>query len=303
VRASAVVQVVIDGDTITVDGVVLPPGATSGRTPYDVALATLASSATRRRPVRAEITESFGVTRCLVLPDATTRELTFTYTGGVDADAVETAHAQSEPAVRFVPARPAAEAARQVAQQVARQRAVRPAWLSPARVVLAAVAVVGGVVALVWALAGLGSDPEGVDGELTAAAAMPTGHVKPTASTAPGHTFAPLPRLHVTATGGAGSIEFRGERADIRLRLRGPVDRDQRRQLTQGGFLIEDLPPGTYRWRVTALGHVKATGSVVVLARPTAPTSTPASTPQPQSSTQSPATQETFAPPVDPDRN
>jgi len=302
VRASAVVPVVIDGDTITVDGDVLPPDATSGRAPFDVALATLATSATRRCPVRAEITESFGVTRCLVLPDATTRELTFTYTGGLDADAVETAAAEPEPTVRVVPARPAVQVARQVARQ-ARQRAVRPLWLRPAPVVLAAVVVVGVVVALVWALAGLGSDPERVDGELTAAVATPTGHVEPTGSTAPGHSFKPLRQLHVTATGGAGSIEFRGERVDIRLRLRGPVDRDQRRQLTRSGFLVENLPPGTYTWLVTALGHVKATGSVVVLARPTAPTSTPAAALQPIASTQSPTTQETFAPPVDPDRS
>ena len=282
-RTTPVVQVVIEGDSITVDGVVLPwPPGSEGRQPYDVALAALATSATRRRPVRAEIFETSGITRCLVLPDATTKDLRFTYTGGSDV----AAHSQT------------VEAARTVARQVTRPSfrlptfAVPRAWLRPALVGVGAATAATLVVVGVVVLTGSSADRASED-ELSTTAGTPTVPV----SSPTHHAAHPLPALNVSASGGVGSVTFTGDSLQIRVMLSGPETRDDRLTVTPEGVVLDGLKPGTYHWRATAVKHQKVTGDVVVEAEPVT------STPEATASQEPPPAQQTFAPPVDPDRN
>jgi len=310
--AATVTRVHIDGDRITVDGMVLPADH-SGRTPFDVALASVAASATRRRGVRVEITESFGVTRCRVLPDGTTRDLTFTYTGGEDHEPVLTADSAGEIAAASLappramapaiapaaaralrPAAPAVVAARRIAQSQVRRR---PAWLRPVVTgTLGAVGIAALAWLLVWGALQLSTEP---DPELELApAGSATQTQTPAGPVSHGATFAPLPRLDITVTGGTGTVTVAGEQVVVRVHLRGPDRVDEKLTLSRQGTTYE-VEPGRYTWVATARGRVKAAGTVVVDAP--APTEV-ATTPSTRESQPSPAPETTFAPPIDPDR-
>jgi len=309
VRATKVVRVRIDGDTVTVDGTTLPADH-AGRTPFEVALAALAPSATRWRPVRAEITESFGVTRCLVLPDASVRDLTFTYTGGEDDALAEPV--MSVPLVAPTPAEPTVAASpasmppgSRASTVLAARRAVlaglqvRRRWFRPVAAGLAgAVAIAAVAWLLVWGAASLDS-PE-PDAELTPAAGTASVTASPSGQqTEHGASFDHTRKLRITVTGRIGTVRVTGERAEIRLHLKGPDLLDKHLSLSSSGVEIE-LAPGTYRWVATAKARVKATGKVTVVAP--SPSEAPATaTPAAPSSEPRPS-QETFAPPVDPDR-
>lgn len=280
------------------------PADDSGRTPFDVALAAVAATATRRRPVSVEVTESFGITRCRVLADGTTRDLTFTYTGGEDREPPATEGAAAAPpaltpaiapaAARALrPPAPAVAAARRLALARVRRR---PAWLRP--VVTGTLGAVG-IAALAWLLVwgALQLSPEPDPQLELAPAGSATQTQTPAGPVSNGATFAPLPRLQITVTGGARSVVVAGERVVVRLHLRGPERLDERLTLSRQGTTLE-LAPGHYGWVATARGRVKAFGTLVVLASPVTVASTEPSTRQ----SQPPAPSETFAPPIDPDR-
>jgi len=308
VRATKVVPVRIDGDTVTVDGTTLPADR-SGRSPFDVALAALAASATRWRPVRAEITESFGITRCLVLPDASVRDLNFTYTGGEDDALAEPV--MTVPLVTPRPARPnvsaspastprGARASAELAARLAVRAGLRHRrrWFRPVAAGLCgAIAIAAVARLLVWGASSI--DSPGPAAELTPAAGTSSVSASPSGQqTEDGASFDPMRRLRITVTGGIGTVRVTGERVEIRLHLKGPDLIDEHLTLTRRGVEIE-LPPGTYRWVATAKARVKATGKVTIGApSPSEPTSAETSAP----ASEPPSSQETFAPPVDPDR-
>jgi len=307
VRATKVVPVRIDGDSVTVDGTTLPADD-SGRTPFEVALAALAPSATRWRPVRAEITETFGVTRCLVLRDATVRDLTFTYTGGDDApnEPVMTvplvAPTPREPTVSVSPAsRPPGLRASAV---LAARRAVlaglqdRRHWFRPVAAGLVGAVTIAAVAwLLVWGAGSL--DSPAPDAELAPAAGTSSVTASPSGQqTEHGASFDHTRKLRITVAGGIGTVRVTGEQAEIRLHLNGPDRLDEHLSLSSSGIEIE-LAPGTYRWVATAKARVRATGKVTIVApQPSDATNTETPTPSPEPR----QSQETFAPPVDPDR-
>lgn len=158
---------------------------------------------------------------------------------------------------------------------------------------VAATAVVVGV--LVWLVGGSDPEPAASAGKLTAGTPSAT----PAQELEGGVTFEPLPALRITATGGEESLQLVGLRVPILLTLSGPVQRTEHLRPPRTGVVLDDLPAGTYAWSATADGYRPASGTVVVLA-PLAPSS-PASSQPP--ATSPPPTQQTFAPPVDPDRN
>jgi hypothetical protein len=270
-RTTSVVQVIIDGDTITVDGAVLPwDPATDARSPYDVTLAALATSATRWRPVRAEITETSGITRCQVLRDGTTENLRFTYTGGVGA--VD------------LPPVPMVAATRSLVQ--ARARRLPPV---PSRFAVTGL----GIVCLVGLVA-LGVHQMALPGrpvdDVRITAASPTSPV--TQPLEPGSPFRPLPPLRVEAVPAIGGIEFRGERLRVVVVIDGV---SHRLRLNHDGVLLDGLTAGSHDWTASGPARLDASGTTDVLSQP-APTTSTTPTPEP------PATQQTFAPPIDPDR-
>lgn len=273
-RTTSVVQVLIDGDTITVDGAVLPwDPATDPRSPYDVTLAALATSATRWRPVRAEITETSGITRCQVLRDGTTENLRFSYTGGVAG-----LGAAEVPPVAVV------AATRSLVQ--ARSRRLPPVPWRFAVTGLGIVSLVGLVALGVHQLALPGRPVD----DVRITAASPTSPV--TQPLEPGSSFRPLPLLRVEAVPAIGGIEFRGERLQVVVVIDGV---SHRLRLNHDGVLLDGLTAGSHDWTASGPGRLDVSGTTEVLLPP-APTTSKTPTPEP------PATQQTFAPPIDPDR-
>lgn len=276
-RTTSVVQVLIDGDTITIDGVVLPPSAELVA-PFDRALAVLATRATKRRPVRAEITETSGISRCKVTAEGTAEELRFTLT------AVEGG----------VPAQSPVVATRRIVQ---RQRTrVSVPW-RPVAAVAVALVVLSGIGF------GLGHLPQRTPSaaavaELAEVAVVTTSPTPTAQLVRSGGDFRPLPRLTISAVAQVGAIAFSGDRLRIEVVVDGVA---HRLRLGPDGALVDGLAPGTHTWTALAPGHLEASGSVVVLApEPSSPA--PDATTEPSQPTAQPTTQPTFAPPVDPDR-
>lgn len=274
------VLIVIDGDTVIVDGSPLPQDP-FGRAPYDVAIAHCASAAGRFRPVAAEIVESFGTTTCQVLRDGTTRGLRFAYNAaGADLEVP----APAGPVVLPVPTRTTRDTR---AADRTRLPLLQYAGLALVGLALAALATL-------WAVRDGSTSPTG------ALAATTPQRVLPAFTVAPGQSLAPLPVLDIEAEGGVGAIEFMGERGPVQVQLTGPVTQELTLELTRAGVVVDDLPAGEYHWVARAEGRAGRRGTVTVAAP--APAYTPSAEPTREPSPQPPSPPETFEPPIDPDR-
>jgi hypothetical protein len=273
VRTTPVVQVLIDGETITIDGVVLPD-CVEPMAPFDRALAALAMRATKRRPVRAEITEASGISRCKVTAAGTAEELRFTLTspgGGL-------------------PAQPPVVATRRIVQP--RQRPPVPVPWRPLAGVAVAVVVLAGIGL------SLGHLPARTSPAMAEVVAVTASPMPMAQRVRPGADFRQLPALAISAVGQVGAIEFVGDHLRVEVVVDGVT---HGLRLGPDGALVDGLAPGTHTWTARASGHLDASGSVVVPAPAPTP-SMPEPTIQPSIRPSQPTTQLTFDPPIDPDR-
>ena len=281
VPAHPVVEIVVTGESVTVDGEVVDRGSAGGPD-AKVAMLLGVHAAARRvaqplgRPVRAVLRSGDDEKRLVVHPDGAVTEVEDTF-----------------PVVRLI-APPGARATHVIGRPRPRRRLLP---VQRTRLAVAAAYVALGVVLVSGFVLGVsGSDePDPVaDGALEA----PGGAVSPH-EVVLGRELQRLPGLSdVSAAAGAGVLRLQvttGRAARVQV-LASPLGSDGASRLwtirTHGAttrtLAADDVDPGTYRWVARTPGEPPRTGRLVVLPTPDPPVvvaadepADPATTPDP----------------------